>query len=123
MEDFGVYEILTLVGSLGIFLYGMKLMSESLQKVAGNKLRNILSVMTSNRFKGIFTGFLITSIIQSSSATMALTLVLCYRGIIPFDMAAAMVLGENIGTTITGKSGCYRHKYFGQGGSIGTFNI
>lgn len=66
---YGIVDFLTLLGSLGIFLYGMKLMSESLQKVAGDKMRNILSAMTSNRVKGIFTGFLITAIIQSSSAT------------------------------------------------------
>lgn len=66
---YGIVDFLTLLGSLGIFLYGMKLMSESLQKVAGDKMRNILSAMTSNRVEGIFTGFLITAIIQSSSAT------------------------------------------------------
>ena len=66
---FGLLEFLELVGSLGIFLFGMKMMSESLQKVAGSKLRNILAAMTSSRIKGVFTGLLITAIIQSSSAT------------------------------------------------------
>ena len=62
---FGFIDFLTIVGSLGIFLFGMKMMSEALQKAAGNRLRTILAAMTSNRFVGIFTGFLITAIIQS----------------------------------------------------------
>jgi len=69
MGKFGIGEILTLVGSLGIFLYGMKLMSESLQKVAGQKMRSILASMTSKRVLGVLTGFFVTTVIQSSSAT------------------------------------------------------
>jgi len=61
-------QILTLIGSLGLFLFGMKLMSESLQKVAGNRMREILAAMTDNRFKGVLTGLLVTTTIQSSSA-------------------------------------------------------
>ncbi|WP_372644942.1 Na/Pi symporter, partial [Ancylomarina sp.] len=67
--DYGLTDFLTLIGSLGLFLYGMKLMSEALQKVAGEKMRSILSAMTSNRVKGVMTGVLITALIQSSSAT------------------------------------------------------
>ena len=67
--NYSFLDFLTLVGSLGMFLYGMKTMSEGLQKVAGDKLRNILSVMTTNRFTGVLTGLLITTMIQSSSAT------------------------------------------------------
>jgi phosphate:Na+ symporter len=99
--DYGFYDLLQLLGALGVFLFGMKVMSDSLLNLAGNKMRSILASMTSNRFLGIFTGFFITSVIQSSSATMALTLIMCAQGWIPFEMAAAMVLGENVGTTIT----------------------
>ena len=67
--EYGLKDVLTLIGSLGIFIYGMKIMSEGLQKAAGNRLRSILSGMTRNRFLGVVTGFLVTSLIQSSSAT------------------------------------------------------
>ena len=77
-----VFSILTglleIVGALGIFLYGMKLMSDSLQKLAGNKMRNILSRMTSKPFRGIVTGAFATTVIQSSSATIVMV-VSCYR--------------------------------------------
>ena len=66
------YDFLSLIGALGMFLYGMTLMSEGLQKVAGDKLRSILTIMTKNRFMGVITGLLITTIIQSSSATTVL---------------------------------------------------
>ena len=66
---FGLLEFLTLIGAVGLFLYGMKLMSEGLQKAAGDKLRNILALMTNNRFVGAFTGIFITALVQSSSAT------------------------------------------------------
>ena len=67
--DYGFLDLLRLLGALGLFLSGMKLMSESLEKVAGSEMRSILSAMTSNKFMGIFKGFLITSIIQLSSTT------------------------------------------------------
>ena len=67
--DYGIFDVLKLIGSLGVFLYGMKLMSESLQKLAGNKMRQILTAMTSNRVTGVLTGLFITALIQSSSAT------------------------------------------------------
>ena len=79
----------------------MNLMSAGLQKAAGDRLRGFLSSMTSNPFKRVMTGLEITAIIQSSSATMALTFIMLNMGWIPFPVAAAMVLGENIGTTIT----------------------
>ncbi len=100
--EFGIAEILKLIGSLGVFLFGMKLMSESLQKVAGNKLRRILAVMTSNRFKGIFTGFLITSIIQSSSATTVMIVSFVNAGLLELLPSIGVIMGANIGTTITG---------------------
>jgi len=98
---FGIVELLTLLGSLGIFLFGMKLMSESLQKVAGEKLRNILAAMTSNRVKGIFTGFLITTIIQSSSATTVMVVSFVNAGLVSLTESIGVIMGANIGTTIT----------------------
>ncbi|MCF6366339.1 MAG: Na/Pi cotransporter family protein [Bacteroidales bacterium] len=98
---FGIVETLTLLGSLGIFLFGMKLMSESLQKAAGEKLRNILAAMTSNRVKGIFTGVLITAIIQSSSATTVMVVSFVNAGLISLTESIGVIMGANIGTTIT----------------------
>ncbi len=99
--DYGVFEILTLLGSLGIFLYGMKLMSESLQKVAGEKMRSILAAMTSTRFKGILTGFLITAVIQSSSATTVMLVSFVNAGLISLAQSIGVIMGANIGTTVT----------------------
>ena len=67
--EYSFYDFLKLIGSLGLFLYGMKIMSEGLQKVAGDRLRSILTAMTTNRVTGVLTGVLITALIQSSSAT------------------------------------------------------
>ena len=99
--EFGIVELLTLLGSLGIFLFGMKLMSESLQKVAGEKLRNILAAMTSNRVKGIFTGVLITAIIQSSSATTVMVVSFVNAGLISLSESVGIIMGANVGTTVT----------------------
>jgi len=99
--DYSFFDLLKLFGALGFFLFGMKLMSESLQKVAGDKLRNILSAMTSNRFKGIFTGFLITTIIQSSSATTVMLVSFVNAGLISFAESLGVIMGANIGTTVT----------------------
>lgn len=94
-------QILTLLGALGLFLFGMKLMSEALQKVAGNKMRNILSAMTSNRFKGVFTGFLVTTTIQSSSATTVMVVSFVNAGLLSLIEAVGVIMGANIGTTVT----------------------
>ncbi len=96
-----VFQILTLLGSLGLFLYGMTLMSEALQKVAGERLRSTLTAMTSNRFKGIFTGFFITSIIQSSSATTVMIVSFVNAGLLTLYQAVGVIMGANIGTTVT----------------------
>lgn len=96
-----IEKILTLIGSLGLFLFGMKIMSESLQKVAGNKIRSILSAMTSNRFKGVLTGFLITAIIQSSSATTVMIVSFVNAGLLTLIEAVGVIMGANIGTTVT----------------------
>lgn len=98
---YSIFDLLKLLGSLGFFLFGMKFMSESLQKVAGDKMRNILSAMTSNRYKGIFTGFFITAIIQSSSATTVMLVSFVNAGLISFTESIGVIMGSNIGTTVT----------------------
>lgn len=99
--NYGFLQFLTLVGSLGLFLFGMKLMSESLQKVAGDKMRNILAAMTSNRVKGIITGVLVTMVIQSSSATTVMVVSFVNAGLLTLAQAIGVIMGANIGTTFT----------------------
>lgn len=101
LMQYGIFDILTLLGSLVLFLYGMKLMSESLQKVAGDRMRGILAAMTSNRFKGVLTGVLITAIIQSSSATTVMLVSFVNAGLISLVESIGVIMGANIGTTIT----------------------
>ncbi|MDA0193735.1 MAG: Na/Pi cotransporter family protein [Bacteroidetes bacterium] len=98
---FGFFEFLQLFGALGFFIYGMKIMSEGIQKVAGAKMRQILSAMTSNRVKGVLTGFTITSIVQSSSATTVLIVSFVNAGLLSLVEAIGVIMGANIGTTIT----------------------
>ncbi len=96
-----VIQILTLLGSLGLFLYGMTLMSEALQKVAGEKLRSILAAMTSNSFKRILTGLFITAVIQSSSATTVMIVSFVNAGLLTLTQSVGVIMGANIGTTVT----------------------
>jgi len=91
-----------MVGSLGMFLYGMKMMSESLQRVAGQKMRSILSAMTSNRFFGVLTGFFVTTVVQSSSATTVMVVGFVNAGLITLKQSIGVIMGANIGTTVTG---------------------
>ena len=98
---FGIYEILQLIGALGFFIYGMKVMSEGIQKVAGSKMRQILSAMTSNRFKGVLTGFTLTSLVQSSSATTVMVVSFVNAGLLSLIESIGVIMGANIGTTIT----------------------
>lgn len=98
---FDFYDVLTLVGSLGFFIYGMKVMSEGIQKVAGGKMRQILRAMTSNRFMGILTGFLLTSLVQSSSATTVMVVSFVNAGLLSLIESIGVIMGANIGTTIT----------------------
>ncbi|MFT6868756.1 MAG: phosphate:Na+ symporter [Cyclobacteriaceae bacterium] len=98
---FGLLEILNLVGALAFFIYGMKIMSESIQKVAGSQMRKVLSSMTSNRFKGVMTGFLITGLVQSSSATTVLVVSFVNAGLLSLMESIGVIMGANIGTTIT----------------------
>lgn len=99
--NYSLLDFLTLLGSLGLFLYGMKIMSEALQKVAGGKLRNFLAAMTSNRFMGVFTGVMITAIIQSSSATTVMIVSFVNAGLLTLVESVGVIMGANIGTTIT----------------------
>ncbi|MBN1927104.1 MAG: Na/Pi cotransporter family protein [Prolixibacteraceae bacterium] len=99
--DYSLLDFLKLIGSLGFFLYGMKLMSESLQKVAGEKMRDILRAMTSNRFRGVLTGLLITAIIQSSSATTVMIVSFVNAGLLTLVQSIGVIMGANIGTTVT----------------------
>ncbi len=94
-------DFFQLLGSLGLFLFGMNLMSESLQKVAGSRLRKILASMTKNRFLGVFTGLLITSIIQSSSATTVMVVSFVNAGLLTLAESISVIMGANIGTTVT----------------------
>ncbi len=99
--NYTLLDFLTLIGALGLFLFGMKLMSEALQKVAGGKLRNFLAAMTSNRFMGVFTGLTITAIIQSSSATTVMIVSFVNAGLLTLFESAGLIMGANIGTTVT----------------------
>ncbi|SDR68662.1 phosphate:Na+ symporter [Formosa sp. Hel1_31_208] len=99
--EYGFYDILQLIGALGLFLFGMKVMSDALLKLAGNKMRSILATMTSNRFLGVFTGFLITSVIQSSSATTLMVVSFSNAGLLTLTESISVIMGANIGTTIT----------------------
>lgn len=99
--EYGLIDLLKLIGSLGLFLYGMKIMSEGLQKLAGNKLRNILSVMTKNRLMGVLTGILITALVQSSSATTVMVVSFVNAGLLSLVQSIGVIMGANIGTTVT----------------------
>ena len=96
-----ILSVLTLLGALGMFLYGMNLMSSGLQKAAGSKLRTLLSRITSNPFKGVLTGFGITSVIQSSSATTVMVVGFVSAGLLTLSQAIGVIMGANIGTTMT----------------------
>ena len=99
--EYGFFDVLKLIGSLGLFLFGMRFMSEALVSLAGSGLRAILASMTSNRFLGVSTGFLITSIIQSSSATTLMVVSFSNAGLLTITEAISVIMGANIGTTVT----------------------
>ena len=94
-------NLLSLVGSLALFLYGMKIMSEGLQKVAGDRLRNILAAMTKNRVMGVLTGIIITAVIQSSSATTVMVVSFVNAGLMTLAQSIGVIMGANVGTTVT----------------------
>lgn len=93
--------VLSLGGGLGLFLYGMKLMSDSIEKVAGAKLRSVLEVLTKNKFAGLIVGVVFTAIIQSSSATTVMVVSFVNAGLMNLFQAAGVIYGANIGTTVT----------------------
>jgi phosphate:Na+ symporter len=95
------FDFLQLIGALGIFIFGMKIFSDALQKVAGNKLRSILKGMTKNRISGILTGFGATTITQSSTTTTVMVVSFVNAGLITFVESTGVIMGANIGTTVT----------------------
>jgi len=97
-----VLSIFTILGSLGLFLYGMKTMSAGIQKSAGDRLQKIMNYMTANRFASVFIGFSITALIQSSSATTVMIVSFVDAGLLTLNQAIGVIMGANIGTTVTG---------------------
>ena len=96
------FEIFTgIFGGLGLFLYGMKLMGDGLENMAGDKLKSILEKITSNRIMGVFVGTIVTAIIQSSSATTVMVVSFVNAGLMSLMQATGVILGANVGTTIT----------------------
>lgn len=99
--NYSVLDFLSLLGAVCLFLYGMKVMSEGLQKVAGDRLRNILGVMTRNRVSGVITGIVITALIQSSSASTTMVVSFVNAGLMSLAQSMAVIFGANVGTTFT----------------------
>jgi phosphate:Na+ symporter len=99
--EYGIGDILQLIGALGLFLFGMKVMSDALMDLAGDRMRAILATMTSSRPRGILTGFLITSVIQSSSATTLMVVSFSNASLLTLTGAISVIMGANIGTTVT----------------------
>lgn len=99
--EYSFYDFLKLLGSLALFLYGMKIMSEGLQKFAGDRLRKILTAMTTNRGTGVLTGVLITALVQSSSATTVMVVSFVNAGLLTLSQSIGVIMGANIGTTVT----------------------
>ena len=94
-------QIMTLLGSVAMLMYGLKVMSEGLQKMAGSKMSNVLGTMTTNRFTGVLTGAAITAAVQSSTATTVMTVSFVSAGILSLSQAISVIMGANIGTTFT----------------------
>ncbi len=99
--EYGIFDVLELLGALGFFIYGMKVMSDGIQRTAGSKLRDILRGMTRNRYLGVFTGFIITCLVQSSSATTVMVVSFANAGLLNLVESIGVIMGANIGTTIT----------------------
>ena len=100
-RGWGIFKLLVLIGALGMFIFGMKIMSEGLQQAAGSRLRGLLGSITNNRISGVLTGFGITSIVQSSSVTTVMTVSFVNAGLLSLRQSAGVMMGANIGTTIT----------------------
>ncbi|MBZ2190312.1 Na/Pi cotransporter family protein [Alcanivorax sp. JB21] len=99
--DYSLFDFLQLIGALGVFIFGMKIFSEGLQNVAGDRLKSILSGMTRNRATGVVTGFATTAITQSSTTTTVMTVSFVNAGLLTFVQSTGVIMGANIGTTIT----------------------
>ena len=99
--NYTVIDFISLLGAVCLFLYGMKVMSEGLQKVAGDRLRNILGIMTKNRVAGVLTGIAITALIQSSSASTVMVVSFVNAGLMSLAQSMAVIFGANVGTTVT----------------------
>ena len=99
----GITDVLSLLGGLALFLYGMQMMSTGLEAAAGNKMKSILEKLTSNRIKGVLVGAVITAVIQSSSATTVMVVGFVNSGLMTLKQAVWIIMGANIGTTITGQ--------------------
>lgn len=99
--EFGFLNVLELIGALGFFIYGMKVMSDGIQKAAGDNMRKILGSMTQNRVFGVLTGFVITCLVQSSSATTVMTVSFVNAGLMTLVESAGVMMGANVGTTLT----------------------
>ena len=99
--NYTVIDFISLLGAICLFLYGMKVMSEGLQKVAGDRLRNILGIMTKNRVTGVLTGIVITALIQSSSASTVMVVSFVNAGLMSLAQSMAVIFGANVGTTVT----------------------
>ncbi len=100
--DFGLFDFLNLVGALALFIFGMKMMSDAIQKAAGGRMRLFLNAVTSNRFVGIATGLAITAAVQSSSVVTVVTVSLVNAGLLSLMQSVGVIMGANIGTTVTG---------------------
>ena len=96
-----IWIIFRLIGALALLMFGMKSMSDSLQKMAGPQLRHVLGAMTTNRFTGILTGTFITAAVQSSTATTVMTVSFVNAGLLTLAQAISVIMGANIGTTLT----------------------
>lgn len=99
--NYTIIDFISLLGAVCLFLYGMKVMSEGLQKVAGDRLRNILGIMTKNRVMGVITGVVITALIQSSSASTVMVVSFVNAGLMSLAQSMAVIFGANVGTTLT----------------------
>lgn len=99
--EYGIVDVLYLLGALTLFLYGMKIMSDGLQKISGDKMRAILSAMTKNSFLGVLTGLIVTALIQSSSATTLMVVSFTNAGLLSLGQSISVIMGANIGTTVT----------------------
>ena len=99
--NYGVTDILQLIGSISLFLFAMKTMSEGIQKATGSALRSFLNVVTTNKYLGLLSGFLITGIIQSSSATTVMVVSFVNAGLLSLKQSIGVIMGANMGTTVT----------------------